>query len=101
MPECAKMGFPTKESDMKAGKYANHKFNKQELNAQRIWRQADGQQSEIVNALKSCDFYMSREDMHKRLDRRLNTIKRIRNRAEGLFPDVAESFTIASMEIAT
>lgn len=85
---------------MKAGKYAKHKFTNQELEAQRIWRRADKQRSEIVNALKSCNHYMSREDMHKRLDRRLNTIERMRNKAKGLFPEVAESFTIATMEIA-
>lgn len=85
---------------MKAGKYVGHKFTKQERDAQKIWRRADSQQLEIVNALKSCNFYMSREDMHKRLDRRLDTIEKMRNRAKAMFPDVDESFTIATMEMS-
>lgn len=85
---------------MKPGKYVGHKFTKQELDAQRIWKRANKQQFEIIEALKSCDFYMSREAMHKRLDRRMDTIEKMRNRAEGMFPDVAESFIIATMEMS-
>ena len=85
---------------MKAGKYAGHKFIKQELEAQKIWRRSDKQRSEIVEALKSCNHFMSREDMHKRLDRRMDTIERMQKRAKELFPEVEESFTIATMEIA-
>jgi len=85
---------------MKAGKYAKHKFTKQEREARLIWKRANKQQFEIIEALKSIDFYMSRKAMHKRLDRRMDTIERMRNRAEKLFPDVAESHIIATMEIA-
>ncbi len=85
---------------MKAGKYVGHKFTKQELEARKIWLLANKQQSEIVEALKSCDFYMSREAMHKRLDRRMDTIERMRGRAKSLFSDVAESHIIGTMEIA-
>ena len=85
---------------MKAGKYVGHKFTKQEREAQRIMRRADKQQSEIVQALKSCNFYMSREEMHKRMDRRMDAIEKMRSRARELFPEVEESFTIATMEIA-
>ncbi len=85
---------------MTAGKYADHKFTKQELEAQGVWRRSESQRSEIVQALKSCDHYMSREDMHKRLDRRMNAIERMQKRAKELFPEVDQSFTIATMEIA-
>jgi len=85
---------------MKAGKYVGHKFTKQELEAQRIWRRASGQRSDIVNALKSCSHYMSRKAMHIRLDRRLDAIEKMESRAKEMFPEVSDSFTIATMEIA-
>ena len=84
----------------KAGKFVGHKFSKQERDAQRIWRRSESERSDIVQALKSCDHYMSRENMHKRLDRRMNAIERAQERARSLFPEVDESFTIATMEIS-
>ncbi len=84
---------------MKTGKYVGHKFTKQELEAQRVWRRSDRQRSEIVEALKSCNHFMSRKAMHKRLDRRMDAIERMQKRAKELFPEVDESFTIATMKL--
>ena len=84
---------------MKQTKWANHEFTAQERQARGKWRRAQEQRSDIVNALKSCDHYMSREDMHKRLDRRLDTMERMQNSARELFPEVGESFTIATIAI--
>jgi len=80
-------------------KWATHHFTKPEREAQKVWRRADKQLSEIVQALKSCDHYMSREDMHKRLDRRLDSIERMQTKAQGMFPDVRDSFTMATMSL--
>ncbi len=85
---------------MKKTKWADHKFTRQERDARAKWRRADGQRSQIVNALMSCDHYMSRGDMHKRLDRRLDVIEKTQASARELFPEVGESFTIASMTIS-
>lgn len=85
---------------MKAGKYADQKFTSDQAKARRIWQRTRKQRSEIVEALKSCDFYMTREQMHTRLDRRLDAIDRQQSKAKDLFPDVDESFTIAYMTIS-
>jgi hypothetical protein len=79
---------------MKKTKWVDHKFTKDEKRAQGIWRRAEKQRSEIVQALKSCDHYMSREDMHKRLDRRLDAIEKMKHRARDIFPEISESFTM-------
>jgi len=81
---------------MKQTKWANRKFTPAEKKARAMWRQALKEKSEIVQALKSCDHYMTREDMHKRLDRRLDAIKRRQVKATETFPEVGESFTVAT-----
>ena len=84
---------------MRKTKWASHKFSADETNARHIWRRAEIERSEIVQALKSCDHFMSRDDMHKRLDRRLDAIERSMTRAQSIFPDVEESFTVAKMTV--
>lgn len=85
---------------MKKTKWVKHKFSKDELAAQKIWRRATGEHTKLVEALMSCDHYMSRDDMHKRLDRRLDAIDRGKDRAAKMFPDVSESFTMATGTIS-
>ncbi len=85
---------------MKKTKWATHKFTARESAARAKYRRAEEQRSDIVEALKSCDHYMSREAMHKRLDRRLDTIERMQASAKELFSEVGESFTVATMTIS-
>ena len=84
---------------MRKTKWASHKFTADEKKAQRLWRRSESQRSDIVEALKSCDHYMSREDMHKRLDRRMDAIEKMQSRAREMFPEVKESFTMATMTV--
>ena len=82
---------------MKPGKYVNHNFTADQKHARMLWRQSDEQIVEINNALKIITWGTTREAMHERLDARLDTILKRQERAKGLFPDVENSFTIASM----
>ena len=85
---------------MKPGKYAGHKFTKDQKTAQRLWRLSDSELSEINEALKICNWGSTRKQLHDRLDRRLDAIEKRNDKAKALFPDVDESFTIASMTIS-
>jgi len=79
---------------MKPTKWTKRKLTQSELSAQKLWRNATGQRSKIVEALMSCDHYMNRDAMHKRLDRRLDAIERQEAKATSRFPEVEESFTM-------
>jgi hypothetical protein len=83
-----------KEKPMKETKWVKHKLSDNEKKAQAIWRRAEKERGELVDALKSCDYFMGREGMHKRLDRRLDAIERSKARAAEMFPEVEESFTM-------
>ena len=84
---------------MKPGKYVNHKFTKDQKRARMIWRRVDKELLAIDAALMVIPIVSDRKQLHARLDRRLDAIERGYTRAKALFPDVSESFTIASMEI--
>ena len=79
---------------MKATKWVTHKLSASEKKAQAIWRRSTSQHTAIVEALMSCDHCMTRDAMHKRLDRRLDAIERQQDTARKLFPEVAQSFTM-------
>jgi hypothetical protein len=81
---------------MKPGKYVNHKFTADQKKARAIWRRADEELIAIDDALMVLPIVDDRAELHARLDRRLDAIERGYARAKELFPDVSESFTIAS-----
>lgn len=85
--------------EMKPGKYANHKFTKEQKRARAIWDRAHKEQLAIHEALMVITWGNSREELHARLDRRLDAIERGQARAREIFPDVSESYTISSFTI--
>ena len=83
---------------MKPGKYVGHKFNTDQKKARAFWRRATEQECGLRDGLMIIDI-PNRAECHKKLDKRLDQIERLRNTALDLFPDVGESFTVASMTI--
>jgi len=81
---------------MKPSKYVGHKFTPEQKRARTIWRRADKELLAIDDALMVIPIVSDRKQLHARLDRRLDAIERGYARAKDLFPDVSESFTIAS-----
>ena len=84
---------------MKPGKYVGHKFTKDQKRARWIWKRYREQEFAINDALMVITLGETRQALHDRLDRRLDTIAKGKARAEEMFPEVCESFTIASMTI--
>ena len=85
---------------MKPGKYVNHKFTADQKKARTIWKRADKELFAINDALMMIPLVDDRQDLHARLDRRLDAIEKGYAKAKELFPEVNESFTIASMAIS-
>ena len=85
---------------MKPGKYVGHKFTKDQKQARRLWERYREQEATINDALMVITLGETRQVLHARLDRRLDTIAKGKARAEEMFPEVRESFTIASMTIS-
>ncbi len=85
---------------MRPGKYLNHKFTPEQKKARWLWRRSDKESLAINDALMVITWDSPREELHARLDRRLDAIEKRRTRAKELFPEVDESFTIATMEMA-
>ncbi len=81
---------------MKKTKWATYKFNAGEKAARAKWRQAQDQRCRIIDGLMLVTIYNSRKQMHERLDRRLDTIEKMEAAAKELFPEVDESFTVAT-----
>lgn len=81
---------------MTPGKYVNHKFTADQRRARAIWDRAHKEQLAINDALMVINWGSTREELHARLDRRLDVIERSQARAREIFPDVSESYTIAS-----
>lgn len=83
---------------MKPGKYVNATFTPEQEQARRMWSRALKLRVELADGMKiALDTCRTRADWHKWLDRRLDNIEAIRADALKLFPDVDESFVIASM----
>jgi hypothetical protein len=80
-------------------KWADHKFTPDEKKAQAIWRRAQKQFYELTDTLKTSPDHRDREYLHSRLDYVLDNIKRTENAAKEMFPEVAESFSVAVMEL--
>ena len=81
---------------MKPGKYVHHKFTADQKKARAKWERAREQRLAIEDALMVVTYRVPRQELHDRLDRRLDTIERMEASAKELFPDVSESYTIAS-----
>ena len=89
---------------LKPGKYVGHTFTEDQKKARRWWRRQGEMEVDIRRALQLLpniiDPSKDRERLHKKLDAVLNDIEMTRKRAEKLFPDVNESFTISSTTIS-
>jgi len=83
---------------MKKGKYAGKRFTQDQARARFMWTRAQEQINVVCNALRCVD-EPTRVEAHKKLDQRYDEIDRLRALAKDLFPDVQESFVIASMTI--
>lgn len=88
---------------MKPGKYAaNIKTNRwtaDQRTARAKWQRASGYRFKLNDALLMAADEKSRAEMHKRLDYVLDLIDKHRAQARELFPDVDESFTVASLVV--
>ena len=84
---------------MKPGKYVGVTLTPDQIKAQRLARKALKMRVALADALMTQPDIHSREYWHRRLDWYLNQIDRLDADAVKLFPDVQESFVIASMTI--
>lgn len=84
---------------MKQTKWAGYKFNADQKKARAKWRQAQETQFAICDAFKMYPGNYSREELHAKLDKRLDIIEKQRASAKELFPEVDESFTVAQMTV--
>lgn len=88
---------------MKPGKYAANikadRWTADQRTARAKWQRASGYRWKLNEALLMPAEEKSRAEMHKRLDYVLDLIDKHRTQARELFPDVDESFTIASMMV--
>ena len=71
-------------------------FTEEQIQARRYWKQASESLDCIVNGLVAPTINPTRENLHKKLDLRLDRIEKLENKARTLFPDVQKSFTIAT-----
>ena len=83
---------------MKKGKSVGSNFTPAQKRARAKWRRAQEYETKLWDALRTMG-PIDRAKAHKRLDDLLNTVERMRAAAKAEFPDVDESFTIASMVI--
>lgn len=84
---------------MKRGKYVGYNFTPDQNRARAMSNKALSRRVTLANTLMTSPDNHTREYWHKRLDWYLDQIDRLNADAETLFPDVDESFVIASMEI--
>lgn len=84
---------------MQKGKYVDTKFTADQKKARAIWTRAREQETALMDGLMLIHPNHSRKELHRRLDKRLDQIERLRAKAEDLFSDVDESFTIASLTL--
>lgn len=84
---------------MQKTKWATHEFTKDQKKARAIWRRAEKQYFALFDALMLGAIERDRKALHKALDRRLDAIDKAKTRATEIFPEVGESFTVASMTV--
>ena len=86
-------------SRIKPGRWMGVEFTADQVKARKIWKAKEKRRTEITDTLHSVS-YLDRDEAHKRLDRVFDTIERQTERAVKLFPEVGESFTVASFTIS-
>ena len=90
---------------MKQTKWATYKFSADEKKARAKWRRAQENVNDINDALRQYPtaslekFVEQRAELHKRLDKRLDVIEKTIASAKNLFPEVDQSFTVATGRI--
>ena len=88
-----------KASKMKEGKYVGVTFTPDQERARAIWVRQRAKRYRLADALVMPGIVPSREECHAKLDRLLDGIEKQESRARELFPEVNESFTIATMRM--
>lgn len=84
---------------MTKGKYAGATFTPDQKKARRWWERAQKDQCALLDALCTTDATLTREEYHARLDKVFDSIERRRAKALDLFPEVDQSFTIATLRV--
>lgn len=80
------------------GKYVNAEFTKEQEQARKIWQRSMKRMVALSEVLQTYPT-LEREYLHQRLDHCLDNIERMQSKAQELFVEVSDSFTIASMKI--
>ena len=83
----------------KPTKWKDHKFSQDELKAQALWRHANKTYCELTEILCTSPESHDREYLHTRLDMIINSIERTREAARAIFPEVSDSFAVATMKL--
>ena len=84
---------------MKKGKWVGVKLTDDQRKAKGIWERQQAKRSRLADALMLPGIVPDRAECHANLDRLLDGIEKGEQRARDLFPEVAESFTIATMTL--
>lgn len=83
----------------KKTKWFDYKFSADELEARKLWKSADKRRGELLEALKTCQWFETRKEYHTRLDYLLDRIEKTEKHARKLFPKVSESNDIFEMTL--
>jgi len=83
----------------KKGKWVGVPLTADQQKAQRIMRDLDKKRGALVDALRTVNFYQTRQEAHQRLDKLFDNWERMEKIAVDLFPEVKDSFTIAEMDV--
>ena len=84
---------------MERTKWGAHTFTETETKARKQWQHTWKRQVELLEALHACAIPASRDEWHAKLDRELDKIDRVQSLARAAFPEVENSFTIATETI--
>ena len=83
----------------KKGKWADVELTENQKQGQRMWRAAQKRRQKIESALRLPAVNSTREELIARMNWYLDRIENSEQGARILFPEVEESFTIASTTI--
>ena len=74
-------------------------YTQEQKQARRYWELASESLDSIVNGLVAPTINPTRENLHKKLDQRLDRIESLKRKALIDFPEVQDSFTIATYNL--
>ena len=74
-------------------------YTEEQKQARRYWTQASESLNAIVDGLVAHTVNPTRANLHTKLDQRLDRIERLEKKALATFPEVQNSFTIATYTV--